>query len=102
MELAANALLGQQIEPNAPQEIQTQSTRQSMKQITIKLTIKELEVLTSLASDQVFRREFIDPKMPGYRTNAEELGLSKNLVGRLRALIKSGWENQTHPAGVAG
>jgi hypothetical protein len=91
------------VPPPTPCEPVTQSTRQSMKHVTIKLTIKELEVLTSLASDQVFRREFIDPKMPGYKTNSEELGLSKVLVGRLRALIKSSWvNNQTHPAGFAG
>ena len=35
-----------------------------MTLITIKLTINELELLTNLASDQLFRREFIDPKMP--------------------------------------
>ena len=46
-----------------------------MTLITIKLTIKELELLTTLASDQLFRREFIDPKMPGYKTNSREISL---------------------------
>lgn len=57
-----------------------------MKTITLKLTVKEAELLTTLAADQLFRREFIDPKMPGYRPNLEDLKLGKELVGRLRAM----------------
>jgi len=55
-----------------------------MTLITVKLTARELELLTSLASDQLFRREFIDPKMPGYRSNPEDVSLGKKLVERLR------------------
>jgi len=55
-----------------------------MTLITVKLTTRELELLTSLASDQLFRREFIDPKMPGYRSNPEDVSLGKKLVERLR------------------
>jgi hypothetical protein len=59
-----------------------------MTEITIKLTLQELELLTALAADQLFRREFIDPKMPGYRGNSGEISLAKGLVARLRACIK--------------
>ncbi|HTR35124.1 MAG TPA: hypothetical protein VMH80_04440 [Bryobacteraceae bacterium] len=55
-----------------------------MPVITVKLTDQELGLLTSLAADQLFRREFIDPKMPGYRCNPGELNLGKKLVERLR------------------
>jgi hypothetical protein len=55
-----------------------------MPLITVKLTDQELGLLTALASDQLFRREFIDPKMPGYRCNPAELSLGKKLVERLR------------------
>lgn len=55
-----------------------------MTRITVKLSIEELTLLTTLASDQLFRREFIDPKMPGYKHNLPELGLGKKLVERLR------------------
>jgi hypothetical protein len=58
-----------------------------MTQFTVKFTEKELELLSSLASDQLFRREFIDPKMPGYRANPEDVSLGKKLVERLR-LVK--------------
>jgi hypothetical protein len=56
-----------------------------MTLITVKLSIEELMLLTTLASDQLFRREFIDPKMPGYKTNPPELRLGKKLVERLRS-----------------
>jgi len=55
-----------------------------MTLITVKLTARELALLTSLASDQLFRREFIDPKMPGYRSNPEDVSLGKKLVERLQ------------------
>jgi len=42
--------------------------------------------LTNLAADQLFRREFIDPKMPGYKFNPAELSLGKKLVERLRVI----------------
>ena len=55
--------------------------------LTLKLTVSELELLTSLASDQLFRREFIDPKIPGYKSNSTDLSLGKALVGKLRLLV---------------
>lgn len=55
-----------------------------MARITVQLSIDELTLLTTLASDQLFRREFIDPKMPGYKHNLPELCLGKSLVQRLR------------------
>jgi hypothetical protein len=61
-----------------------------MKQITLKLTVEELKVLTALASDQLFRREFIDPKMPGFRPDFDGLKLGKALVGRLRLMADEG------------
>lgn len=56
----------------------------AMKLITLKISVKELELLTTLASDQLFRREFIDPRLPGYKSNSVELSLGKTLVDRLR------------------
>jgi hypothetical protein len=54
--------------------------------VTLTLTRTELELLTTLAADQLFRREFIDPKMPGYKVNTAELRLAAELVARMRAL----------------
>ena len=58
-----------------------------MKSVALKLTIEELRLLATLASDQLFRRQFIDPRMPGHRPNSEEMNLSKALVGRLRVIV---------------
>jgi hypothetical protein len=61
-----------------------------MKRINFSLTIEELKLLATLASDQLFRRQFIDPKMPGYKDSPEELDLGKALVGRMRLMIDEG------------
>ena len=58
-----------------------------MKRTTLRLTAEELGLLTTLAADQLFRREFIDPKMPGYRIDAREMSLGKALVARLRRMV---------------
>lgn len=58
-----------------------------MKKITLDFTAEELGVLTTMASDQLFRKQFIDSKMPGFRPNRDELELCKNLVGRLRSVV---------------
>jgi hypothetical protein len=62
-------------------------SRDRMTLVTLKLTVEELQVLTTLASDQLFRTEFIDPKFPGYERNSVKLSLGKALVGRLRSII---------------
>lgn len=57
-----------------------------MKRITVTFTTAELSLLRSLATDQLFRREFIDPRLPGYSSNGAELAVGKQLVERLRLL----------------
>ena len=57
-----------------------------MKRITLKLTVEELKLLTALAADQLFHQEFIDPRMPGHRSNRNDLTLGKALVGRMRLI----------------
>ena len=58
-----------------------------MKSVALKLTLEELRLLATLASDQLFRRQFIDPRMPGHRPNSGEMNLTKALVGRLRLMV---------------
>ena len=55
-----------------------------MTLISVKFTTHEIELLSSLASDQLFRREFIDSRLPGYRPSPMDLTLGKKLVERLR------------------
>jgi len=57
-----------------------------MAVINLRLTHEELELLTALASDQLFRRQFIDPKLPGYKSNPAEVKMGKDLVERLRQM----------------
>ncbi len=73
-----------------------------MKQVTLKLTVEELKLLATLASDQLFRREFIDPRMPGYKGNPKEMELGKQLVGRLRLMIGKERQGEMAPEAGAG
>jgi hypothetical protein len=58
-----------------------------MKRIPLTLTLEELKLLASLVSDQLFRRQFIDPKMPGYKGTREDVDLGHALLGRIRSMI---------------
>ena len=55
-----------------------------MTRITVKLTAREIELLCNLAADELFRREFIDLRLPGFNSNPAELSFAKKLVERLR------------------
>jgi len=50
----------------------------------LRFTVAELQTLLQLATDQLFRKEFIDSKMPGCRSSAAELNAGKHLVQRMR------------------
>jgi hypothetical protein len=67
--------------------------------MTLELSLEELRLLASLASDQLFRREFIDPKMPGYKGDPAEVTSGKALVVRLKLMINQGL---AAPAAAAG
>lgn len=59
-----------------------------MKNIKIEVTQEELSLVITLLSDQLFRREFIDPKMPGYKRDPAELAMGKEVVLRLKAIVR--------------
>ena len=44
-------------------------------------------MLLGLATDQLFRKEFIDVRMPGYEKPGDTLYASKELVRRLQAIV---------------
>src|SRR5262245_61960428 len=81
--------------------IERLAARNGMTSVTVNLTIEELSLLTSLAADQLFRREFIEPKMPGYKGNSAELSLGKALVARLRSIVDPGYGKKPTPGSVA-
>lgn len=66
-----------------------------MKRVNFIITIEELRLLAGLASDQLFRRQFIDPKMPGYKVIPEEVDLGKALVRRMQLIIDEGAQYTT-------
>lgn len=68
-----------------------------MTQKTVKLSNHEIELLISLASDQLFRREFIDPKMPGHIGKPEDVHLGKALVSKLKAVLEQDTVRGTPP-----
>jgi hypothetical protein len=68
-----------------------------MKNIKIEVTPEELKLITTLLSDQLFRRKFIDPKMPGYKGQPAELAMGQELVLR----FKSAAQDAAGSAGVA-
>jgi hypothetical protein len=71
--------------------------KSNMKTIKIEVTLEELLLVTSLISDQLFRREFIDPKMPGYKGDPTELALGKDLVLRLKSVIREASDASAGP-----
>jgi hypothetical protein len=79
-----------------------------MKRINFAVTVEELRLLASLASDQLFRRQFIDPRMPGYKGSPEEVAQGKALVGRMRLIIDEGVQHppsamvQSRPSKAGG
>lgn len=77
-------------------------TTNYMKRINFQLTIEELRLLASLASDQLFRRQFIDPKIPGYKGSREDVDLGKALVGRMKLIIDEGARHTTSALAPSG
>lgn len=70
--------------------------------LNVKLTPQELELLIGLASDQLFRREFIDPKMPGSKPNYAETSMGKALVARLRTALDGETGKKPRPQAELG
>ncbi len=58
--------------------------RSKLPLITLQFTPAELEILLKLATDQIFRKEFIDSRLPGCRLQSGELDMAKQLVLRMR------------------
>lgn len=59
-----------------------------MKKISVQLTVEELQAILTLTENQFFRMRFIDPKLPGYKANPEELEHAKSAVEALQAAMK--------------
>ena len=73
-----------------------------MRTVTVKLTTNEMELLIALAADQLFRREFIDPRMPGHVTNTGDISLGKSLISRFRMILDPKAAQKMPQARMAG
>ena len=73
-----------------------------MRTITVKLTTSELELLAALAADQLFRKEFIDSRIPGHISSATDLSTGKALVSRFRLLLNPNAPRRLPQARLAG
>ena len=60
-----------------------------MKKISLSLTLEELQALTTLADNQLFRVKYIDPKMPGYSIQPKELEIASSAVQILTEALKA-------------
>jgi hypothetical protein len=69
-----------------------------MNNVKVEVTQSELLLVITLMSDQLFRREFIDPRMPGYKADPAELAMGKDLVLRLKSILRQASES---PAAAA-
>jgi hypothetical protein len=50
----------------------------------LELTFAELEVLLPLASDQLFRNQFIDMRFPGFEKNITEIQSARAVIARIK------------------
>jgi hypothetical protein len=55
-----------------------------MQQLSVKLSVEEIQALLELVDNQLFRMKFIDPKIPGHKANPERLQFATSAVGTLR------------------
>ena len=56
----------------------------NIKKLSLELTIQELEVLLPLASDQLFRNQFIDTRFPGSVAHIPEIQSAKAVINRIK------------------
>ena len=60
-----------------------------MQQISLRMSVDEVQALLELVDNQLFRMKFIDPKIPGHKHNPERLRLATTAVNRLKESFRS-------------
>jgi hypothetical protein len=66
------------------------STPPEPKKLRLELPAEELKALLTLAEDQLFRMKFIDPKLPGHRSNPDLVRAAESAIEALKELLKVG------------
>jgi hypothetical protein len=70
-----------------------------MQQISLRMSVDEVQALLELVDNQLFRMKFIDPKLPGHKANPERLHLATTAVNRLKDSLRNA--KGIKPCGVA-
>jgi hypothetical protein len=60
----------------------------------IELSVEEMKALLELVEDQLFRMKYIDPKLPGHRSDPNRLSLANSAVSRIREVL---YKAKGHP-----
>jgi hypothetical protein len=59
-----------------------------VKKIIVQLTGDELRALVKLSDNQFFRLKYIDPRLPGYKADPEEMRITQSAVQVLQEALK--------------
>ena len=70
-----------------------------MQQISLRMSVDEVQALLELVDNQLFRMKFIDPKLPGYREDPDRLRLATAAVNRLKESFQNA--KGIKPRGIA-
>ena len=54
-------------------------------------------MLLPLASDQLFRNEFIDTRLPGFKKDSEKIQIAKAVINRLRERVRLAQQKSPEP-----
>jgi hypothetical protein len=58
--------------------------------VRFQLSVEQVKALSTLAEDQIFRVKHIDPKIPGYKNNLEQLRAGESALAVLKESLQNG------------
>ena len=61
-----------------------------MQQVSLRMSVDEVQALLELVDNQLFRMKYIDPKIPGHKDNPDKLRLAAAAVNRLKEAFQNG------------
>ena len=62
----------------------------------MQLTFQELEVLLPLATDQLFRNEFIDRRIPGFQKSPQDIQAAKAVLNQIKERLRLAQEKSSN------
>ena len=92
---AVSAKLEEHSPPASTRGTQEIRYKTNTRKPSLELSIEELEVMLPLASDQLFRNEFIDIRIPGYEQNREKVQAAKAVINRIKERLREVQQQQS-------